>query len=351
VTAPNARTLDIVALGEPLVEFSAEGRGPLRENGAFRRGWGGDTSNTTIAAARLGASVGYMGRVGEDEFGRSILELWGREGVDTSRVISDPKAPTGIYFTAFAEDGSHEFVYYRRGSAASCLRPSDIDPGYIAGARILHTSGITQAISNTCREATGTAMRIAQNHGVAVSYDANIRPKLAPVDLLRETFEATLPCADVVFASSEDLEHLYGQVSTEEALRVILAAGPQIAILKAGAQGCVVATADAGTRQVPGFPVRRVVDATGAGDVFGAAFLVRWMEGASPFAAARYANAVAAVSTQGLGAVEPAPTRAQVERFMDDARHPAVPMGETVALNVIPETRTGSATHLPDQSA
>jgi len=323
--------LDIVALGEPLVEFAAEGRGTLKNNQIFRRGWGGDTSNTAIAAARLGASVGYVGRVGEDEFGRSLLELWGREGVDTSRVISDPEASTGIYFTAFRQDGSHEFTYYRRGSAASCLRPSDIDPGYIAGARVLHTSGITQAISDTCREATETAMRIARRRGVAVSYDANVRPKLAPVDLLRETFEATLSRADIVFASSEDLGHLYGEVPAEEALRAILAAGPEIAILKAGARGCVVATADTGTRQVPGFPVRRVVDATGAGDVFGAAFLVRWLEGASPFAAASYANAVAAISTQGLGAVEPAPTRAQVERFLGE-RQAARPPDETVAL-------------------
>lgn len=310
------RGLDIVALGEPMVEFTAKGRGPLNDRRAFHRGWGGDTCNTAIAAARLGASVGYVARVGADQFGRSLLDLWEREGVDCSRVIADPKAFTGIYFTAFRADDSHEFVYYRRGSAASRLRPSDLDGEYIARARAFHTSGITQAISETCRQSAEAAMRLARGRGVAVSYDANVRPKLAPVGVLREAFEATLPLADVVFASSEDLGHLYGEVPAEQALSAILAAGPRIAILKTGARGCVVATSDAGMRLVPGLPVQHVVDATGAGDVFGAAFLVRWLEGASPFAAAASANAAAAVSTQRLGAVEAAPTRIDVERFL-----------------------------------
>jgi 2-dehydro-3-deoxygluconokinase len=307
--------LDIVAFGEPLVEFTAEERGPLGAIRTFRRGWGGDTSNAAVAAARLGVSVGYVTRLGLDEFGRSFLALWRAEGVDTSRVVVDPEAFTGVYFVAFEEDGAHDFTYYRQHSAASRLRAGDLDPDYIAGARIFHTSGITQAISDSSRAATQEAIAAARAKNVAISYDANIRPKLAPLSTLRETFESTVTLADIVFVSDEDLRHLYGEVPLDRAVGAILGRGPRLVVVKAGVRGCLVAGADGRRDAVPAFPVRPV-DTTGAGDAFDAGFLVRWLEGGPPNEAAEFANAVAALTTSGLGAVGPLPTRSRVQRFL-----------------------------------
>ena len=107
---------DIVALGEPLLEFSQLPGKPV-----YRQGFGGDTSNFAVAAARAGARVAYLTSVGDEAFGRMFLDLWQREGVDCSAVTLDADAPTGIYFISYGP-GGHEFTYRRAGSAASRMR-------------------------------------------------------------------------------------------------------------------------------------------------------------------------------------------------------------------------------------
>jgi len=306
--------LDIVALGEPLAEFAAVERGSLDEVVTFRRGWGGDTSNVVVAAARLGASAGYITRVGDDAFGRSFLRLWAQEGVDTSHVVVDPEAVTGVYFIARSVQG-HSFTYYRTGSAASRLRADDVDLGYLGRARVFHTSGITQAISPTAREAAETAMDAARRLGVVVSYDLNLRPRLAPASALRAMVASAVSKADIVFLSQEDAAHLDDRRSPQALAEDLCARGPRLVVLKRGAAGCLVVAADGGRWEVPSWPVE-VVDATGAGDAFDAGFLVEWLRGAPPEAAAHLATAVGALTASGLGAVAPLPTRADVERFM-----------------------------------
>ncbi len=100
---------DLVSLGEALVEFAAVD-GSLEEADTYRRGFGGDTSNFAVAAARLGARVAYITRVGDDEFGRSLLRMWQREGVDTAYVQVAPDEPTGIYFLAHDREGRGRFT-------------------------------------------------------------------------------------------------------------------------------------------------------------------------------------------------------------------------------------------------
>ena len=309
--------LDIVALGEPMAEFAALEYGSLDEAFTFRRGWGGDTSNVVVAAARLGASAGYITRVGDDAFGRSLVRLWQQEGVDTSRVVVDREAFTGVYFIARTPEG-HSFTYYRQGSAASRLRAEDVDPEYVSRARVFHTSGITQAISPTARQAAAAALEIARRAGVLVSYDLNLRPRLAPVDALRSMVADAVPRADIVFLSEEDAAHLDGRRSPREVAEDLRARGPRVVVLKQGAAGCLVVTGDGRSTAVPSWPVE-VVDATGAGDAFDAGFLVEWLRGAPPEAAAEVATAVGALTAAGLGAVAPLPARADVQRFM--ARH------------------------------
>ena len=122
---------DIICMGEPLVEFNET------RPGLFQQGFGGDTSNCAVAAARQGARVGYLTAVGADAFGDRLLALWQHEGVDTGHVIRDSNHPTGHYFVTHGADG-HAFTYHRKGSAASCMRASDLPLGYIGAARMLH---------------------------------------------------------------------------------------------------------------------------------------------------------------------------------------------------------------------
>ena len=132
----------IVSIGEPLIEFNQTRRGTPR----FLQGFGGDTSNMIIAAARSGARAAYVTRVGDDEFGRMFLALWKREGVDVRGVDIDSNAPTGVYFVTHGPQG-HTFSYLRAGSAASRMRPQDIPARSIARASFVHASGISMAIS------------------------------------------------------------------------------------------------------------------------------------------------------------------------------------------------------------
>lgn len=317
---------DIVALGEPMAEFAAERRGRLSTVSRFRRGWGGDTSNFIVAAARLGSACGYVTRLGADEFGRSFFDLWLAEGVDASRVIVDPAGFTGVYFIALRDDGGHDFTYYRAGSAASRLHPDDLDPAYLGEARVFHTSGISQAISDSSRAAVDAAIKMAKAGGALISYDVNLRPKLWPPAEARAAIEATMARADLVFLSTEDATHLYGDEPAAVAVERVLAMGPRLVVLKQGEHGCLIASAAGERMSVPAWQVE-VLDATGAGDAFAAAFLTEWLRGISLERVGQFANAVGALTAGGIGSVHPLPTRARVEEFMSGAERWVPPAG------------------------
>jgi len=301
-----------------MVEFCATSTGSLKDVNFFERGWGGDTSTVTVAAARLNKACGYICRVGGDEFGRSLSEMWLRESVDTSKVIVEEGSFTGAYFISLVDSGKHDFTYYRKDSAASHLSPEDLDPGYIKGAKIFHSSGISQAISASCREAVFRAAEIAKKAGRMFSYDPNIRLKLWSADTARAIVSYTLEMADIVMPSMEDAKIITGKSTPENAGRRMLKKGPKVVAVKLGREGCLVVTEDKNVR-VPGFDIK-VVDTTGAGDAFDGAFLTGILEGLSIEKAAELANAVAALKSRGRGAVAPLPKRSQVEEFLNSLR-------------------------------
>jgi len=300
-----------------MIEFCATSPGSLKDVDLFERGWGGDTSNMIVAAARLGKACGYICRVGDDEFGKSFLEMWRAEDVDTSGVIVEKGSFTAVYFISLLEGGKHDFTYYRRDSAASHLSPNDVNPDYIKQAKIFHSSGISQAVSESCREAVFKAAEIAKKAGTIFSYDPNIRLRLWPLDMAREVVSYTLEIADIVMPSIEDAKIVVGSSSPEEAARNILKKGPRLVALKLGAEGCLVMTEDKRVK-VPTFDVE-VVDTTGAGDAFDGGFLTGILERLSIEKTAQLANAVAALKCLGKGATTPLPRRSEVEEFLSSS--------------------------------
>ena len=187
----------IVALGEPMVEFN-QARAEAPEH--YLRGFGGDTSNMAIAAARLlgePGRVGYVTRVGDDAFGRMLLDLWRAERVDTRGVGIERDAPTGVYFVTHGAAG-HEFSYLRAGSAASRMTPATLPEDVIRAATILHVSGISQAISASACDAVFAAIAIAEAGGARISYDPNLRQKLWPLPRARATVMATIAAMRLV---------------------------------------------------------------------------------------------------------------------------------------------------------
>lgn len=297
----------IVCMGEPMIEFNES------PDGAYLRGFGGDTSNVAIAAARQGASVGYVTALGQDIFGDAFIALWSRENVDASRVLRRPDAPTAVYFVTHDAAG-HHFAYYRAGSAASRFSPAEVPVDYIAGAKILQLSGISQAIGEGPREACFRAIDIARDAGVRVAYDANLRQRLWPIEAARAVIHRAMALADIALPSLDDARQLVGTDDADRIVDFYLALGPGIVALKLGAAGALIATREARRRLAP-YPVK-AIDATGAGDAFDGAFLARLVAGDDAFAAGAYANAAAALSATGLGAVAPIPRPEEVRKLL-----------------------------------
>jgi 2-dehydro-3-deoxygluconokinase len=309
----SARRLDIVGFGEPMVEFSQTDQHATREHGGgplWLQGFGGDTSNATIAAARQGARTGYITRVGDDDFGRALLDLWSREGVATDGVAVDPTSPTAAYFITHGPSG-HSFSYLRKGSAATRISPETLPRETIRAARILHVSGISQAISASAADAVFAAIVEAQSAGTLVSYDSNLRLRLWPLARARAVTMAAMLQADIVLPGLDDARQLTGIEDPDAIADAFLAGRPRIVAMTLGSDGALVATRR--SRQRIGSINVDAVDASGAGDCFDGAFLAEWLRNTDPFAAARYACVAAALSTRGKGAVTPIPRRAEVE--------------------------------------
>ena len=299
--------IDILCIGEPLLEFNQQ------PNGTYLPGHGGDTSNCAIAAARQGAAVGYFTHLGADPFGQSFLDLWAAEGVDASTVRQRADGHTGIYFVTHGPDG-HAFSYFRAGSASSRLTPADLPVAAIEAAKVLHVSGISQAISDSAADTIFAAIEIARNAGVQISYDTNLRLKLWPLDRARAVIHAAMARCDIALPGLDDARALTGLHDPQAIADFYLGLGARIVALTLGPEGTLVALPDR-RAVIAGLPVR-AVDATAAGDTFDGAFLAQLIAGRDPFEAARYANAAAALSTQGYGAVAPMPRRADVEAFL-----------------------------------
>jgi len=295
---------DILAIGEALVELNQ----PL-EGAPFKQGFGGDTSNAMIAAARCGAQAGYFTAVGADRFGEDLVALWKREGIDASRVVVSGGAHTGLYFVTHGPDG-HAFSYLRAGSAASRLTDADAPVEAIRAARILHVSGVSQAISSSAADLVFAAIDVARRANVLVSYDTNLRLKLWPLHRARAITNEAMRSADIGLPSLDDAIALSGHNAPDAILDFYLGLGARVVALKLGKEGSAVATPQRRQRVAP-FPVK-AIDATGAGDAFDGAFLTEYLSLGDPFAAARFANAAAALSTLGYGAVAPLPRRADV---------------------------------------
>lgn len=299
--------VDLVAIGEPLYELNQQ------PDGRYLPGFGGDTLNVAIAAARLGARCAYVTLLGVDIFGDELLALMQREGVDATNVIRDPEAPTGLYFVTHGPSG-HSFTYRRAGSAASLIKPADLAPEQLRKARVLHASGISLAISEGAAATVAEAFAIAKAAGRQVSFDTNFRPRLWPAARALPVIEQAAAQADLLKTSVEDCQGLMNLADPREIAARFLALGARAVIITLGAEGAVLAT----TQGLDHVPARRVtaIDATGAGDAFTGALIAESLRGVSLLAAVRFAATAAALSTRAYGAIAPLPFRAEVEAAM-----------------------------------
>ncbi|MFM7332385.1 MAG: sugar kinase [Brachymonas sp.] len=291
---------DVVAMGEAMVEFNQTVAGQPQ----YTQGFGGDTSNAVIAASRAGARCAYVSAVGDDAFGQLLMDLWQFAGIETTSVAIESGANTGLYFVTHGEAG-HAFSYRRAGSAAARMQLNDAQRTVLQQTRWLHYSGISQAISDTARDQCAKAVRIAQAASIKISFDSNLRLKLWSLEEATLHMIPAIASCDLFLPSLDDVTQLSGLSDPHAILQWSHDLGAQQVVLKMGELG-VLASDGHVVHSIA--PIRvKAVDATGAGDCFAGNLLARLAAGDELMNAARYANAAAALSVQGFGAVAALP--------------------------------------------
>jgi 2-dehydro-3-deoxygluconokinase len=309
--------LDVLTYGEAMALFVAEEPGALAQVDRFTKRVAGADLNVAIGLARLGFKVGWMSRVGDDSFGRHVLDTpLAKEGIDARRVIVDERYPTGFQLKAKAIDGRDPSIeYFRKGSAASHLSIEDYSADYALAARHLHLTGIAPAISASSHELAFHLAREMRAAGKTISFDPNLRPMLWPS---REAMTASLnrlaSLADWVLPGLGEGTVLTGFDLPEDIARFYLDAGSRGVIVKLGPRGAYFRTAER-SGYVAVQPVAKVVDTVGAGDGFAVGIISALLEGRDLAYAVARGNRIGALAIQVIGDSEGFPTRAELDRI------------------------------------
>jgi 2-dehydro-3-deoxygluconokinase len=312
-----APTPRVITVGETMALLDPVEDGELELDRLLRLRIAGAESNFAIALARLGVPVAWISRLGDDRLGALVRDAVADEGVDLRWVLTDPGAPTGL-FVKWRAGGRSSVAYYRRGSAASRLAPADVPDEALAGAALVHLTGITMALGASARELVLDVARRAGAAGATVLFDPNFRPALwdSPADA-GAAMEPVLEHVDWYLCGAEEGGALLG---AEGGARAVLAAlrerGVPGAVVRIGARGALVAHGGE-VREVAPSRTEQVIDEIGAGDAFAAGFAYALLQGWEPERCTRAANAIAARALRGTGDWETLPRLDEVPELLE----------------------------------
>lgn len=311
---------DIIALGELLIDLTQGGRDE-NGNAKFTAYPGGAPANVAVAAARLGAEAAFVGKVGDDAFGRSLTDTLKAEDVDTSALFVSDEVPTTLAIVSVDETGERDFSFYRDPGADTqitveeALRAVSLNES----GRIFHVGSLSMTTS-PAREACEEAVKAAKEKGMLISYDPNYRAALwDSEERAVEMMKKLLPYADILKVSDEEMVMLTGTSDFGEGSRALASLGIPLVMVTLGADGVYVRRGE-DSAAVPGFSVS-VADTNGAGDTFLGAMLTQLAAEESIDAIGwdellemvRFANKAASLTCSRHGAIPAMPTRAEVE--------------------------------------
>ena len=299
---------DIICLGEMLVEIMrAEKDVTHGTTGAIYKGPfpSGASAIFIDSAARMAKpfnlTTGYIGVRGLDEFGDCIVSKLEQDGVDVSQIRISKKNTTGIAFNQYNTDGSRKFIFAVGAAGETCQ--DDVNEQYFSNIKALHIMGSALSISESSREACYKAIRITRkvNPKAIISFDPNLRPEMLDINTILEISKPVLDETNILLPSGEEAEMLAGVKGEKTACLKLLEKNPDIIVLKQGKRGASIFTDDQKQEiHVPAFIVDEV-DPTGAGDSFGGAFIVGYLQGWSLEHALKFANATGALKVKHFG--------------------------------------------------
>jgi len=304
---------EFITIGETCAVMASKSIGRMRYSEGFELRPGGAEGTVAVGVKRLGHTAGWISQLGEDELGHYILSFIQGEGVDVSTVRMVSGKQTGLFVRERLPMGEALHFYYRTGSAFSEIEPGALQEDYISSAKMLHITGITPALSNTCRRTIDAAVDIAKKHHLTITFDPNLRLKLWSVDEAKPVIERLMMSADYVLPGLEEMHSLYGIQPVERLLDHLHEIGCERIILKLGKEGAILSL-PSGTETLAGYPVDNPVDLMGAGDAFAAGFIAGILKGMAPKDSVDLANFVASMSIRLPGNIESLPTWDEVNR-------------------------------------
>jgi fructokinase len=263
---------DVCALGELLIDFTPSG---TNDQGValFGRNPGGAPANVLAQINKLSGTTAFLGKVGDDEFGRFLERILKDTGVDTAGLILDPAYLTTLAFVHLSENGDRSFSFYRREGADIMLRFEEINRSIIDNSKMFHFGSVSLS-GQPCRDAVHEAVRYVKSKSKIISYDPNYRPLLWPNETEAKAEIAKLfDGADILKVSEEEMTLLTGETDLEKGTAPLVEQGVSIVLVSLGAKGAYYRCA-AGSGSLPAYDVK-TIDTTGAGDSFLGAVLFR----------------------------------------------------------------------------
>ena len=319
------KNFDVVALGELLIDFTQNGMSD-QGNPLFEANPGGAPCNVLAMLIKLGKKCGFIGKVGNDIFGRSLRDIAASIGIDTSSLLLDDSVNTTLAFVQTFENGDRDFSFYRNPGADMMLTADEIPEELIASAKAFHF-GTLSMTHEAVRKATKKAVRIAKENGCLISFDPNLRPPLwSSMDDAKEQIEWGLSQCDILKIADNEIEFLSGSPDFDEGAEYLKKNFPNIRLfnITAGPDGSYAFYEDKKV-YVPSFKLGGTIETTGAGDTFCAcaqAFaLDKGLDGLTESdlkEMLRFANAAAYLVTTKKGAIRSMPERAQVEAILSE---------------------------------
>ncbi len=304
--------LDVIAIGELLIDLIADNPGTrMEDQTTFKRFAGGAPANFIVGVRKLGHEAGLITKVGDDFFGRFLLEALEKEGVDVSQIIITNEYKTALAFVGLDESKKPSFSFYRSPCADIMLKESEINTEYIKSSKVLMYGTVSMA-DEPARSAIKKTIHIAKQNNVLVACDPNLRDDLwhhlDPREHLLEVLEKT----DIFIPSLSEAEFITGKKG-EKALEAIFEIGPDMIGLTSGEQGSRIITKEE-SFFAPSFKVP-VVDTTGAGDAFAAGMITGLLLKLDMYDIPYFANAVSALKIMKQGAMS-LPTMKEVMDFL-----------------------------------
>jgi len=309
---------DVLTFGETMVLFAPGGeREKLEFASSYHGSIGGAESNCAIGLARLGHSVCWISRLGNDPFGLRILKTLRGEGIDVNRVEMSDTEPTGIMFKEPGPGNSSRIFYYRRHSAAASLRTESFND---LKAKYLFVTGITPALSDSNRILTFEIVDRYRSAGTKIVFDPNMRFRLWDAEAARTVFLELAGRCDILVPSMIEAQILTGATEHNGMLDGLQKVGPSQVVLKAGASGAWYANGDQ-RGFCPSFPTTEI-DPVGAGDAFCAGLISGLLDGRSLPEAVTRGAALGALCVSTFGDYHGLPDRASLEAFIAGKQAP-----------------------------